>query len=182
MAEKEQSNRLKRSLTEHRYFTCFGINLYDNLVLFQSVVDSIRSPSAFPIEGTDHNIRVVDHVSIAGKKTPSVILFRSNYRLICCGQNIIFALLICFLPWIRLPRKRNDALKGDFFVFLLHLKNLLGNPCIETAGNTRNAMRPPQRNQSCTKNVIIMEKMSIHMYFMERWYFLLQYSRLYDII
>ena len=84
--------------TEHRYFACFGINLYDNLVLFQSVVDSIRSPSAFPIEGTDHNIRFVDHISIAGKKTPSVILFRSNYRLICCGQNIISALLICFLP------------------------------------------------------------------------------------
>lgn len=62
----------------------------------------------------------------------------------------------------------NDALKGDFFVFLLHLKNLLGNPCIETAGNTRNAMRPPQGNQSCTENVIIMEKMSIHMYFTSR--------------
>lgn len=70
IAEKEQSNRLKSSLTEHRYFTCFGINLYDNLVLFQSVVDSIRSPSAFPIEGTDHNIRFVDHISIAGKKHP----------------------------------------------------------------------------------------------------------------
>ena len=50
------------------YFACFGINLNDNLVLFQSVVDSIRSPSAFSIEGTDHNIRFVDHISIAGKK------------------------------------------------------------------------------------------------------------------
>ena len=97
-SRKRTTNRLKSFLTEHRYFACFGINLNDNLVLFQSVVDSIRSPSAFSIEGTDHNIRFVDHISIAGKKTPSVILFRSNYRLICCGQNIIFALLICFLP------------------------------------------------------------------------------------
>lgn len=97
-SRKRKTNRLKSFLTEHRYFACFGINLNDNLVLFQSVVDRIGSPSAFSIEGTDHNIRFVDHVSIAGKKTPSVILFRSNYRLICCGQNIIFALLICFLP------------------------------------------------------------------------------------
>ena len=70
IAEKEQSNRLKRSPTEHRYFACFGINLNDNLVLFQSIVDSIRSPSAFPIECANHNIRVVNHVSIAGKKHP----------------------------------------------------------------------------------------------------------------
>lgn len=74
IAEKEQSNRLKSSLTEHRYFTCFGINLYDNLVLFESVVDRIGSPSALPIEGTDHNIRVVDHVSIAGKNTLGYIV------------------------------------------------------------------------------------------------------------
>ena len=63
------------TLDELGYFACFGINLYDNLVLFQSVVDSIRSPSAFPIEGTDHNIRFVDHISIAGKETSTVVVF-----------------------------------------------------------------------------------------------------------
>ena len=72
--KRKQSNRLKSFLTEHRNFACFGINLNDNLVLFQSVVDRVGSPSAFPIEGTDHNIRVVNHVSIAGKNTLGYIV------------------------------------------------------------------------------------------------------------
>lgn len=85
-----------------------------------------------------------------------LILFRSNYRLICCGQNIIFALLIGFLPWIRLPRKRNDALKGDFFCFPSAFEESSRQPMY------RNRRQHQKCNASTPTKPILHEKCNYH--------------------
>lgn len=77
----------------YQFYTCKGIHY---------LIGCVRSETALTLPSAYHGEPYQIYRAFCGckglKKTPSVILFRSNYRLICCGQNIISALLICFLP------------------------------------------------------------------------------------
>lgn len=73
-----QKSVCKSSLADNRNLASDRINLNHNLVLLQSIINSISRSSFLPVISTNHNICFIYHVAITNEKTVFCITVRED--------------------------------------------------------------------------------------------------------